>query len=52
MGGSIPGKVFEQVNYAGGEPAYAQEIRSVLPSFHGFDIVNSSRETDQVSSKI
>ncbi|KAJ5387744.1 Steroid monooxygenase (CpmA) [Penicillium cosmopolitanum] len=52
MGGSLPGKVFEQVNYAGGEPAYAQEIRSVLPNFDGFDIAKSSRETGQVSSKI
>ncbi|KAJ5596170.1 Steroid monooxygenase (CpmA) [Penicillium hetheringtonii] len=49
MGGTVPGKVFEQVNYAGGEPAYAQEIRSVLPSFKGFDIAKGSRKMDQMS---
>ncbi|KAE8365731.1 hypothetical protein BDV27DRAFT_126352 [Aspergillus caelatus] len=39
MGGSMPGKVFEQVNYAGGEYPYSKEIRAVLPNFTGFDIV-------------
>jgi cation diffusion facilitator CzcD-associated flavoprotein CzcO len=39
MGGSMPGKVFEQVNYAGGLPAYADEIRQYLPSFEGFEKV-------------
>jgi cation diffusion facilitator CzcD-associated flavoprotein CzcO len=39
MGGSMPGKVFEQVNYAGGEYAYSQEIRAVLPTFTGFNVV-------------
>jgi len=36
MGGSMPGKAFEQVNYAGGLAAYADEIRAKLPSFDGF----------------
>lgn len=39
MGGSVPGKAFEQVNYAGGIPAYVKEIRLVLPSFTGFELV-------------
>ncbi|KAF2454997.1 putative steroid monooxygenase [Lineolata rhizophorae] len=39
MGGSMPGKAFEQVNYAGGEYAYHEEIRSVLPDFKGFTVV-------------
>jgi hypothetical protein len=39
MGGSVPGKAFEQVNYAGGIPAYIKEIRAVLPDFVGFDTV-------------
>ncbi len=39
MGGSMPGKAFEQVNYAGGLPAYADEIRAALPDFKGFEKV-------------
>lgn len=39
MGGSMPDKVFEQVNYAGGEYDYAQEIRATLPKFTGFELV-------------
>ncbi|EXJ81337.1 hypothetical protein A1O3_07627 [Capronia epimyces CBS 606.96] len=39
MGGSVPGKAFEQVNYAGGIPAYVKEIRAVLPHFTGFETV-------------
>ncbi|KAJ9246546.1 hypothetical protein DTO271D3_8137 [Paecilomyces variotii] len=39
MGGSMPDKVFEQVNYAGGEYAYSQEIRQALPQFKGFNVV-------------
>ncbi|KIW61986.1 hypothetical protein PV05_02042 [Exophiala xenobiotica] len=41
MGGSVPGKAFEQVNYAGGIPAYVKEIRAVLPSFQGFETVKA-----------
>ncbi|OCK81840.1 cyclohexanone monooxygenase [Lepidopterella palustris CBS 459.81] len=39
MGGSLPGKAFEQVNYAGGIPAYAAEIRQALDDWKGFRIV-------------
>ncbi|GAD95023.1 steroid monooxygenase [Paecilomyces variotii No. 5] len=39
MGGSMPDKVFEQVNYAGGEYAYNQELRQALPQFKGFNVV-------------
>ena len=31
MGGSLPGKAREQVNYAGGLAQYKQEIRAALP---------------------
>ncbi|KAI9876540.1 MAG: hypothetical protein M1830_006281 [Pleopsidium flavum] len=39
MGGSLPGKAFEQVNYAGGIPSYAKEIRDALPGWTGFRTV-------------
>ncbi|CAK4034736.1 Baeyer-Villiger monooxygenase [Lecanosticta acicola] len=39
MGGSLPGKAFEQVNYAGGEAKYKEEIRAKLPGFVGFRVV-------------
>ena len=42
MGGSVPGKAFEQVNYAGGIPAYVKEIRAVLPAFTGFEVVKGA----------
>ncbi|KAL0260160.1 hypothetical protein SLS55_005906 [Diplodia seriata] len=41
MGGSLPGKPFEQVNYAGGIPQYAREIREALPGFKGFRTVKA-----------
>ncbi|KIW98689.1 uncharacterized protein Z519_00350 [Cladophialophora bantiana CBS 173.52] len=41
MGGSVPGKAFEQVNYAGGIPEYVKEIRAVLPAFTGFHVVKA-----------
>ncbi|KIW29677.1 uncharacterized protein PV07_05473 [Cladophialophora immunda] len=41
MGGSVPGKAFEQVNYAGGIPEYVKEIRAVLPHFSGFHVVKA-----------
>lgn len=41
MGGSVPGKAFEQVNYAGGIPKYVEEIRAVLPAFTGFETVSA-----------
>lgn len=41
MGGSMPGKVFEAISYAGGVPAYIQEIRTVLPNWVGFETVKA-----------
>ncbi|KAL1626483.1 hypothetical protein SLS56_006794 [Neofusicoccum ribis] len=41
MGGSLPGKAFEQVNYAGGIPNYTKEIRDALPDFKGFRTVKA-----------
>jgi cation diffusion facilitator CzcD-associated flavoprotein CzcO len=42
MGGSVPGKAFEQVNYAGGVGAYRDEIRTVFPDWKGFKTVAAS----------
>ncbi|KAF1344881.1 HK97 family phage prohead protease [Delphinella strobiligena] len=39
MGGSLPGKAFEQTCYAGGIPKYAEEIREALPNWTGFRTV-------------
>ncbi|KAI9657049.1 MAG: hypothetical protein M1821_003215 [Bathelium mastoideum] len=39
MGGSLPGKAFEQVNYAGGVGKYKEEIRAALPGWKGFRTV-------------
>lgn len=39
MGGSVPGKAFEQVNYAGGIPLYKLEIRGALNGWKGFNVV-------------
>lgn len=44
MGGSVPGKTFEQVNYAGGIPAYVKEIRATLNDWKGFHTVAATRE--------
>jgi hypothetical protein len=41
MGGSLPGKAFEQTCYAGGIPAYAVEIRDALPEWKGFRTVKA-----------
>jgi len=41
MGGSMPGKAFEQTNYAGGLYNYGQDIRKALPHFDGFHIVKA-----------
>jgi len=41
MGGSMPGKAFEQVNYAGGIPKYVEEIRDALEGWKGFEVVKS-----------
>lgn len=42
MGGSMPGKAFEQTNYAGGLHNYGEEIRKVLPAMEGFHVVKSA----------
>lgn len=42
MGGSVPGKAFEQVNYAGGIPMYKNEIRNALKTWEGFDVVKDN----------
>ena len=39
MGGNIPGKVTEQLNYVGGIVDYKREIRHALDTWEGFDIV-------------
>lgn len=39
MGGSVPGKAFEQVNYAGGVGQYRTEIREVLNDWRGFKTI-------------
>lgn len=39
MGGSIPGKAYEPVCYAGGIPRYKQEIRQALDEMKGFEVV-------------
>ncbi|PSR83911.1 cyclopentanone 1,2-monooxygenase [Coniella lustricola] len=57
MGGSVPGKAFEQVNYAGGIPKYKDEIREVLKTWKGFDVVmeetaQKEKETTNVKSQV
>lgn len=44
MGGSVPGKAFEQVNYAGGIPKYKDEIRDALKTWDGFDVVKGAQD--------
>lgn len=39
MGGSVPGKAFEQVNYTGGIPSYRLEIRAALEDWKGFKVI-------------
>lgn len=39
MGGSVPGKAFEQVNFTGGVPMYKSEIRDAVKTWQGFDVV-------------
>ena len=41
MGGSLPGKAREQVNYAGGLGQYKIEIRAAFPGWKGFRVVKS-----------
>lgn len=44
MGGSVPGKAFEQVNYAGGIPKYKEEIRDALRNWDGFEVVQGDTQ--------
>jgi hypothetical protein len=44
MGGSIPGKVYEPVCYAGGIPRYKREIREALDQMKGFEIVKNAEK--------
>lgn len=39
MGGGIPGKAFQQVNYTGGLGKYKEEIMAALPDWKGFRLV-------------
>lgn len=39
MGGSLPGKAFEQVNFAGGIPKYTEVLRDRLDGWKGFEVV-------------
>ncbi|KAJ0165675.1 Baeyer-Villiger monooxygenase [Colletotrichum tanaceti] len=48
MGGSVPGKAFEQVNFAGGIPQYAMEIREKLDGWVGFDVVRDTRDASRL----
>ncbi|KAK3937751.1 Baeyer-Villiger monooxygenase [Diplogelasinospora grovesii] len=41
MGGSVPGKAFEPLCYAGGIPAYVTAIRQALEDMSGFDVVKA-----------
>lgn len=57
MGGCVPGKAFEAVNYAGGIPKYKEEIRGVLKDWTGFEVVregaqNGTHSVPQVVSEI
>lgn len=45
MGGSVPGKAFEQVNYAGGVPMYKAEIREALKTWEGFEVVKKGAQS-------
>ncbi|KAF2172967.1 hypothetical protein M409DRAFT_62608 [Zasmidium cellare ATCC 36951] len=49
MGGSLPGKAFEQVNYAGGLANYKQEIRAKLPKWEGFRVVPNDKAAGKVA---
>lgn len=42
MGGSVPGKAFEQVNFAGGCGVYRDEIRAILDDWKGFKVVDAA----------
>lgn len=44
MGGSVPGKAFEAVCYAGGIPTYKDEIRGALKEWTGFEVVKEGKQ--------
>lgn len=44
MGANIPGKKFEQLNYAGGFPKYIKELNSVFDGWKGFELVRENGE--------
>lgn len=50
MGGSVPGKAFEQVNYAGGIPKYKDEIRDALKNWNGFEVVRDGAQNGTVKA--
>lgn len=50
QGGSLPGKAFEQGNYAGGVGAYVTEIREALPGLKGFNVVKTPVTNGSVSN--
>ena len=50
MGGSLPGKAREQVNYAGGLAKYKEEIRAALPGWKGFRTVKLREDTKKEKS--
>lgn len=52
MGGSLPGKAFEQVNYAGGLAKYKEEIRAALPGWTGFRVVPNDKDSKPVNKPI
>ncbi|KAL3463884.1 hypothetical protein BJX64DRAFT_286845 [Aspergillus heterothallicus] len=41
MGGTIPGRPFEQLNWSGGLVKYTEEIRRVIPGLEGFKVVEA-----------
>lgn len=50
MGGSVPGKAFEQVNYAGGIPKYRDEIRHALKNWDGFEVIKNDGQNGTVKA--
>ncbi|ROV98801.1 hypothetical protein VPNG_08379 [Cytospora leucostoma] len=48
MGGSVPGKAFEPVNYTGGIPMYKLEIRAALKDWQGFSVVKDGARDEAV----
>lgn len=42
----MPGKAFEQVNYAGGVDKYKIEIREALQNWKGFEVVKADEKVN------